>query len=134
MNAATTSPLGVDFPKQLVQLFINTMDEAAKQSARIIWSFAISFFVEHWLLIMGSFLVVLLLLILKAYLGEWGSLYSLTYNTLYVGVILVVGSIWGPEALVSDVFHIMYMVAIYPTCFLLTAWIWDRFGFRRKWR
>jgi hypothetical protein len=131
MNSTTTIS-GYQFDKDLVNSLMNVIDEGTKEFARTAWSWSLSFLAGHWLLVGGIFVAALVLLLIKAALGSWGSLYSLTYWTLYAVVIFIIGMIWGPEALVSDVFHIVYMAAIWPVCYLVTGWIWDRFGFRRK--
>ncbi len=130
MNSTTTFS-GFEFDKRLVQGSINAMEEGTKYYARIVWSISTTFLVQHWLFVMGTFVLLLFLLILKALIGQWGSLYSLTYWTLYAVIIFIVGLIWGPEALVSDIFHVIYIIAIWPVCYFLTGWIWDRFGFRK---
>ena len=131
MNTATTSPLGIDFTKQLALSLINTVDEATKQFARTAWTITTSFLLEHWFFVMGGFILLLLFFLLKAVLGQWGSLYSLTYWTLYAVIVFIIGLIWGPDALVSDIFHVVYIAAIWPICYWATSWIWDRFGFRK---
>lgn len=132
MDASSTQPLGTDFPKQMVELLLNTIEESTKEYARIAWSLAMNFLAENWLWVMGGFVFLLVVLFIKALMGQWGSLYSLTYWTLYAIIVFIVGLIWGPEALVSDIYHVIYIAAIWPLCYLTTAWIWDRFGFRRR--
>jgi len=86
---------------------------------------------HHWLLIAGIFVATLVFFFLLALIGDWGSLYGLMYWTLYTAVVFVVGLIWGPEVFVSDIYHAIYLIAIWPVCYWVTGWIWDRFGFRR---
>lgn len=131
MNTPTPT-MATELPRQIAVWIINMIEESTKEAARMIWTFAMSFLAEHWLVVMGGFLGLLFFLIILAILGDWGGLYSLTYWTLYACLVFVAGLIWGPEVLVGDIFHIVYMAAIWPLCYFFTGWIWDRFGFRRR--
>jgi hypothetical protein len=128
----SSSTVATEFPKQMAQLVIDRFAKIPEQSARMVWNFVMPILAEHWLLIMGIFVGLLIFLVLLAIMGDWGGLYSLTYWTLYAFTIFIVGLIWGPESLVSDIFHIIYIAAIWPVCYLVTGWIWDRFNFRRR--
>lgn len=108
----STTTIATELPKQVALGLINAIDEGSKQFARTAWSFAISVLSEHWLLIMGIFAGLLLIFFLFALVGEWGSLYSLTYWTLYAVIVLIVGLIFGPETFVNDWYHPIYLMAI----------------------
>jgi len=130
MNASSTNPLYL--PEQVVLMFKGLIDEIPKESARLIWSVVTQILFYHWASIMGIFVSLLIVFLIKAIIGEWGSLYSLTYWTLYAVIVFIVGLIWGPEVLVSDIYHIIYLIVLYPICYHSVARIWDPFGFRRK--
>ncbi len=129
MNFSTTT-IANELPKQIALLFLQKFEEAQKQMAHIMWNLAIDTLTRHWLLIGGLFVLALVFFFLLALIGEWGSLYSLTYWTLCVVVVFVVGLIWGPEVFVSDIYHLLYLAAIWPICYWVTGWIWNRFNFR----
>jgi Sec-independent protein secretion pathway component TatC len=122
------------FIKPLLIGLINSMEEGTKLFARTAWMLSLSILTEHWLLIVGIFFSIFVILIFLAVLGNWGGLYSLTYWTLYVVIVFIAGLIWGPEILFSDIYHIVYIILLNPVCYYAVSRIWDRFGFRRKTR
>ena len=121
----------LQIPKLFADSLIKTFDEASVSAARIIWDTALSFLVHHWFGVVGSLAGLFVFFFVLALVGQWGSLYSLTYWTLYAVIVLAVGLIFGPEIFVSDWYHLAYLVAIWPLCYLLTGWIWRRLNFKR---
>lgn len=130
MNA-TSTPLGADFPKQVVELLLNAIDEGTKQAARMLWNILTTFLSEHWLAVLLVLFVVFVAVTLKAMMGRWGSLGSFLYNFFYFGTLLVIGLIWGPEVFVDDYFNAACAVILYPICYVLSGMILDKMGVRR---
>jgi hypothetical protein len=128
---STSTPLGSDFPKQIVNLFINAMDEGTKQAARMLWGIFISILKEHWLFIMVFLFVVFIVLTLKAMVDQWGSLGSFLYNFFYFGILFIIGLMWGPEIFVNDFFNTVCAVVLYPICYIITGLILDKVRERR---
>lgn len=120
MNS-TSTPLGADFPKQVVELLLNAIDEGTKQAARMLWNILTIFLSEHWLAVLLVLFVVFIAVTLKAMMGRWGSLGSFLYNFLYFGILLIIGLIWGPEVFVDDYFNATCVVILYPVCYLVTG-------------
>ena len=121
MNASTTSPLGIDFPKQIVALLLKDFDDGKKQAAHILWNALMSFLGQYWLLVLAVLLVILFLSGFQAFTTRWwGWFGSVLYNYLYFGILFIIGLIWGPEVFVSDLFDILAVV-LYVVCFLLVG-------------
>lgn len=130
MNS-TSTPLSQDFPKQVVGLFLNAIDEGTKQAARMLWGILTTFLSEHWLVVLLLLFVVFVAVTLKAMMGRWGSLGSFLYNVFYFGILLIVGLIWGPEVFVGDYFKAACAVILYPVCYFLVGLILDKMRVRR---
>ncbi len=130
MNS-TSTPLGADFPKQVVELFFNAIDEGTRQAARMLWHILTTFLSEHWLAVLFILFVVFVAVTLKAMMGRWGSLGSFLYNFFYFGILLIIGLIWGPEVFVDDYFNAACAVILYPICYVVTGMILEKMGVRR---
>lgn len=128
---ATSTPLGQDFPKQVVELLLNAIDEGTKQAARMLWNILTTFLSEHWFLVLLVLFIVFIVVTLKAMMGRWGSLGSFFYNFFYFGTLLIIGLIWGPEVFVDDYFNASCAVILYPICYVISGIILDKMGVRR---
>lgn len=129
---ASSTPLGVDFPKQIVEMFANVLGEETRQVARVLWGMLTNFLSTHWLAVLLVLFVVFVAVTLKAMMGRWGSLGSFLYNFIYFGVLLIVGLIWGPEVFVGDYFKVACAVVLYPICYWVVGLILDKMGVRRR--
>lgn len=111
----------LDFPKQVAQMFIRAIDEGTKQGYRMIWSAIKQILAAHWLSI-SIFLVVLLLAAVLEYriTGRWAMLGSVLYHYFYVGALLLIVIIFGPEVFANTYFDIVLAV-LYITCFSLVG-------------
>ncbi len=130
MNS-TSTPLGQDFPKQVVELLLNAINEGTKQAARMLWNILTTFLSEHWLAVLLVLFVVFIAVTFKAMMGRWGSLGSFLYNFFYFGILLIIGLIWGPEVFVDDYFNAACAVILYPICYVISGMILDKMGVRR---
>ena len=132
MNSTTTSPLGIDFPKQLVQWMLDTIDESTKQAYRMIWAGIKQFLVEHWVLVI-IFLTALLALAIFNYLatGRWAMLGSVLYNYLYFGVLFIITLIFGSDIFANDYFKIVLFL-LYVVCFTLVGIFLNKTGIRKR--
>lgn len=114
---------------QAIKTLLDTLlVEAPKQMATLLWNIVISLLAAHWLVIGLTLLVILVVSTLRAMMGYWAPLASLLYNVIYFGVLLIIGTIWGPEVFVSDPFTFFTAVVLYPSCYLLVNWILKRTG------
>jgi len=129
MNSSTTSPLGVDFPQQLLDAF----NEATKQACQILWEAIKQAMMEHWLLLLAGLAFLLVIAVIKYCLtGLWGMLASVVYNYLYFGTLFVVISIFGPEIFASDYCKI-FLTILYMVCFTLVGIFVNTTGIRKGW-
>ena len=118
---ATSTLLGTDFPRQVVELLLNAIDEGTKQTARMLWSILISFLLEHWIAVLVVLFAIFIFALVRAFAtGRWAMLGSITYNYLYFGILFIIGLIFGPELFANDYFKIV-LVILYVTCFILTG-------------
>ncbi len=128
----TSTPLGPDFPKQMIDLLMNSFEEGSKWAARMLWDAFLGYLKEHWLLFIGILFVCFVAVTLKAMMGRWGSLGSFLYNFFYFGALFIIGLIWGPEIFVDDFFNAACAVILYPICYLLVGYILDKTRIKRR--
>lgn len=131
MNASSSQPLGADFPKQVVEMFLNAIDEGTRQAYRMIWNGITQFLVEHWGWVIVALVSIFVLSVLNYFAtGRWAMLGSVLYNYLYFGTLFVITLIFGPEAFANDWFKIVLFV-VYVVCFILVGKILRKTGIRR---
>lgn len=130
MNASSTQ-LGTDFPKQVVEIMLQSFEDGSKLAARILWDGLMTFLAENWVWVFIGLLTVFILVSFKAILGRWGSLGSFLYHLFYFGSLFIIGLIWGPEIFTEDIFTAVCAVILYPVCYLLVRYILNKTGLRR---
>jgi len=131
MNASSTQPFGVDFPKQLVEMFFNALDEGTRQAYRMIWSGITQFLNEHWGWLVFMLIAIFIFSVLNYFAtGRWAMLGSVLYNYFYFGTLFVITLIFGPEVFANDWFKIVLFI-LYVTCFILVGKILNKIGIRR---
>lgn len=128
---ATSTPIVSDFPKQMVNLLLNSIEEGTKQAAHMLWNILISSLKDHWFAVMIALLAIFVFVTFKAMLGRWGSLGSFLYNFFYFGTLFIIGLIWGPEVFVNDIFNATCAVVLYPICYLLVGLILEKTGLKQ---
>ncbi len=124
-NSTTTMNM-----ENVLNMILNSFVEVPKQSATMLWNIVTSQLIEHWLLFGGILVVLLILLTLLAFLGDWSALGSFLYHSIYAIMILVIGSIWGPEVFVSNWFGFFTAIILYPISYLLVGWILRKTGLK----
>lgn len=131
MNASSSQPLGADFPKQVVELFLNAIDEGTRQAYRMIWNGITQFLTEHWGWVIVALVAIFFLSVLNYFAtGRWAMLGSVLYNYLYFGTLFVITLVFGPEVFANDWFKIVLFI-IYVVCFILVGKILRKTGIRR---
>lgn len=131
MNASSSQPLGADFPKKVVEMFLNAIDEGTRQAYRMIWNGITQFLVEHWGWVIVALVSIFVLSVLNYFAtGRWAMLGSVLYNYLYFGTLFVITLIFGPEVFANDWFKIVLFV-VYVVCFILVGKILRKTGIRR---
>lgn len=131
MNASSSQPLGADFPKQVVEMFLNAIDEGTRQAYRMIWNGITQFLVEHWGWVIVGLVAIFVLSVLNYFgTGRWAMLGSVLYNYLYFGTLFVITLIFGPEVFANNWFKIVLFV-VYVVCFILVGKILRKAGIRR---
>src|ERR1700722_16500729 len=131
MNSSSTSPLGADFPQQLVQFFLNAIDESTKQAYRMIWNAIEQFLLEHWGFVIIALASIFLFAVLSYFVtGRWAMLGSVLYNYFYFGILFIITLIFGPDVFASDWFKIVLFI-IYIVCFVAVGKLLRKVGIRR---
>jgi hypothetical protein len=131
MSVSTSTPLGPDFPKQMVDLFFKAVEDGTLKAYRMLWDALLTFLSAHVIAVMLVMFIALIFTFLKAMMGRWGSLGSLLYNIFYFGILFIIGLIWGPEVFANDVFNAACAVILYPLCYIAVGMILDRMDVRR---
>lgn len=116
--------------ENVVSLLLNSFEEGLRQWTVMIWDIVTAQLIEHWLLLGGIFAGLLVLFTLMALFGNWASLGSFLYHSIYAIVILIIGSIWGPEIFVSNWFGFFTAIILYPVCYMLVGWILVKTGLK----
>jgi hypothetical protein len=116
-------------PEQFEQL-ANAYTVGTINAVRMLWDALIKVLAQNWQSVMISLFIFFVIALLKAMLGRWGTLCSLIYNLFYLGILLIIGLIWGPEVFVNDYFNMACAVILYPICYWVTGFILDKFKFR----
>jgi hypothetical protein len=131
MNSTTTLLGGPDFPKQLVGMLMNAVDEGTKQAYRMIWAAIEQFLFEHWILVTIVLFLVLLFAFLK-YLatGRWAMLGSVLYSYVYWGIVFVITLIFGSDIFANDWFKVVLFI-VYVVSFTLVGHFLRKTGIRR---
>jgi hypothetical protein len=128
--ATSSFAFGPDSIKQIVNSINASIASDTKQMANVFWSAFLAFLAAHLLWIIIFLVVIFAIAILYAVFGRWGLLGSVLYNTLYLGILLIVGLIWGPDVFISDIFHAACTVILYPICFFITGLVLDWTGLK----
>jgi hypothetical protein len=118
---STTTQVLPDFLKNIVTETIQTFTSLPLQSARFVWSIFISILKEHWLFLLAVFFVIVVVATIKFMFGRWGMLGSVIYNSVYFGILLIIGLIWGPDIFVHDLFKPLCLIILYPVCYWITS-------------
>ncbi|MDB5190003.1 MAG: hypothetical protein JWN49_329 [Parcubacteria group bacterium] len=130
MNA-TTSPLGPDFIKQVVDLLTIGIAQATAHAYRMMWDILLSFLAQHWLGTLITLICILLLAILEYIITHrWAALGSVLYNYFYFGLMFIIGLIGGPELYANDYFPIIATI-VYLISFSIVGFILVTSGIRR---
>lgn len=131
MNSSTTSPPGNDFARQLVESFLNAIDEGTRQAYRMIWNGISQFLIENWGWVIVALVAILILAVVNYFAtGRWAMLGSVLYNYFYFGILLIITLIFGPEVFANDWFKIV-LVIVYVVCFVLVGKLLRKAGIRR---
>lgn len=130
MSSSTTqlsSILSID----IVNMFIDKINDAEKVMAHAAWNRLLFFLSQHWSQVILYLIGLLILSFVIALLGRWGMFGSVLYHYLHLGVLFLIGLIWGPEIFVNIFFNLINLV-IYLYCFKLVGKIIDSLGLRRR--
>lgn len=129
---STAAQLGPEFTNKIIGSIFTALDIETKNVYQLYWNALISFLIAHWVIITVVMLVILLAAIIRAIMGRWGMLGSILYNYLYLGILLIIGLIWGSDIFVSDIFNFACTVVLYPTCYFLVGVVLNKTGLRRS--
>jgi len=116
--------------ENIVNMLFNSIEEGSKKGITMLWDAGTSALIEHWLLVGGILIGLLVLFTLMALFGHWASLGSFLYHSIYAIIILIIGSIWGPEVFISNWFGFFTAIILYPVCYLTVGWILKITGLR----
>lgn len=125
---STSTLLGPDFTKTILDAVFKGIEEGSLLAIRLIWNTLTLFLAEYWLILMAIFFIMVVIATIKAMMGRWGFLGSVIYNSLYFGILLIIGLIWGPEVFVSDFLSVASTIILYPICYFVTGLILDKIG------
>ncbi len=110
-----------DFPKELVSWFLNALDESTRRAYKMIWTIVKELLIKNWMSLSGLLLFILFLSFLFCKITKtWGTFASILYHYLYLGFLLLIVLIFGPEVFASNYFNIV-LALLYGLCFYLVG-------------
>lgn len=124
---ATTTLLPPDFIKDLFVV----VDESTKQTYQSLWNVLMSFLVDYLIIISIVLVVIFIIAVIMALFGRWGMLGKVLYSYIYFGILLIIGLIWGSNIFVSDFFHLLCTIILYPICYWIVGIILNKTGLKR---
>lgn len=110
---------------------LQSVDEGKMIAYRSLWDVCMTFLSEHWVVIAIFLAIVYVTAIVRAFFGYWGMLGSVLYHSLFLGILFVIGLIWGPEVFVSNYIGI-WLALLYFVCYFMVGRILDWTGLRRR--
>lgn len=131
MSTSTPQMVPLNLVTGLITELLKMVDDARAKVYRISWDVGIQILIDHWLSIALILLLLLTFSTLWAFTTRrWGLFGSVLYHYFYFGLLLILGSIWGPEIFAKDYFDVI-LVLLYPICYLLVRSILKETGLRR---
>jgi hypothetical protein len=110
---------------------LNAIDEGTKQGYQSLWAALISFLSNHLIIISIVLVAIFIIAVIMALFGRWGILGKILYSYLYFGILLIIGLIWGSNIFVSDFFHLLCAILLYPICYWTVGIILNKAGLKR---
>ena len=130
MNSSSTS-ISLDFPKQITRMAIDSFNEGEKHAYRLIWEYIKYLTVEHWIWILVGLVCLFLLAFLEYIITRrWAFLGSVLYHYFYLGFLLVLTLVFGPEIYASEWAKIILFV-IYIICYVLVGKLLTKIGIQK---
>lgn len=123
--------LNPEFVKDIMNTALKVVDDQKKEIAKICWENLLLFLAQHWIQIIMILFIILVISFIKALSGQWGMFGSVLYHYLHIGVLFIIGLIWGPEIYLNIFFGLINLI-IYLYSFKLVGKILDKLGLRRK--
>jgi hypothetical protein len=117
-----------DFTKQLIDSFLNSLQEGTIWALKFVWDLITSFLLQNWVAVVIILVIVLIYAVLKALTGHWWVLGHVLYNYFYWGLILAIGAIWGPESF-AGIYAEIGLFALYIVCYILVGKILRKFRY-----
>jgi hypothetical protein len=126
------SSLATDSPSGIVQVMINAYNDSQRRAAEMYWAALINFLSLHTIAIVLSLIGILVFsLVIYVLSSRWAMLGSVLWHYLYFGILFVAGLLWGPVIFVSDIFHKVCVIVLYPACYFLVRIILTEMGIRK---
>ena len=109
---------------------IKLLADGMIRGVKLDWNILMSILIKNWLFFMGVYFIILFVATLKFMIGRWGTLGSLLYNSIYFGVLFMLGLIFGPQIFIDDVFKAACTVVLYPVCYIIVGYILNKIKLR----
>ena len=119
-----------DFIKQMPSWLLDTIQEATIKDIKIMWNWAMSYFLANLWIVIGILLIVLVYALFRAFMGHWWVLGSVLYNYLYWGSLLIIGLIFGPEIFAGTYIDIGLFI-LYVLCYIAVGKILKKIGVQK---
>ncbi len=103
------------------------MEQGEARGVQMFWSAILDFLIRNWPVVtIFLFLIVVVAFIKFIVTGRWAMLGSVLYTYLYLGILFVVGLVWGPVVFISNWFGALCAVVFYQVCYFVVGAIFRR--------
>ncbi len=130
MTSSSTQPVP-DITKDIVNIMLKSISDGEKEAVQIYWNILTSFLHNNWVIIIIILFVIFIISLIKAILGRWGMFGKVLYRYIYFGILLIAGSIWGPDIFLGSFFNLACTIFLYPACYFLVGIILNKLGFHK---
>lgn len=133
MGTGTPTIFPINYAVEFVPWLMNLIGQAQAQAYQIMWNATIPVLLQNWVEIaVFLFLLLLYATILAVTTRRWKTLGRVLYSYFHLGILFVIGLIWGPQIYANVSFELINFV-IYAFSFTVVGIIIDNSGLRRRW-
>jgi hypothetical protein len=130
---SSTAIFPTDYAVQMAPWLMKTVSEAEAFDAKLIWDVTVPVLLHYWFVVFIILALVLLYALLFALTTRrWRILGRVLYSYLHLGILFVIGLIWGPAIYVNDYFEIINFL-VYAFSFEVVGIIVKKMGLSRRW-
>lgn len=121
-----TSIQNLDFLNNIVGSIPGILAKGMLDGVKLAWSWFLDILIKDWKFFMSVYFIVFFIATFEHMLGRWGLLGSVLYNSIYFGILFILGLTFGPQIFIDDIFNTACTVILYPAFYLIVGYILDK--------